>query len=46
MAAAARIEWAGVPIDVPMLARLRVGWDNIKARLVVEVDGRYGAPLH
>jgi DNA polymerase-1 len=42
MAAAAQMEWAGVPIDVPMLARLRAGWDGIKERLVAEVDGRYG----
>jgi hypothetical protein len=43
MAAAARMEWNGVPIDVPMLERLRAGWEGIKTRLVAEVDGRYGA---
>ena len=37
MAAAARMEWAGVPIDVPMLARLRAGWDGIK-----DAPGRRG----
>jgi hypothetical protein len=42
MAAAARMEWNGVPIDVPMLERLRAGWEGIKTRLVAELDGRYG----
>ena len=42
MAAAARMEWAGVPIDTAMLGRLRAGWGGIKARLVAEVDARYG----
>ena len=42
MAAAARMEWAGVPIDVEMLARLRAGWESIKAALVAEVDTQYG----
>ena len=42
MAAAARMEWTGVPIDAAMLARLRAGWGGIKARLVAEVDARYG----
>ena len=42
MAAAARIEWAGVPIDTVMLHRLRTGWGGIKARLVEDVDARYG----
>jgi hypothetical protein len=42
MAAAARMEWAGVPIDMPMLARLRAGWESIKAALVTEIDSRYG----
>ena len=28
MAAAARMEWTGVPIDTAMLARLRAGWDG------------------
>jgi DNA polymerase-1 len=42
MAAAARMEWYGTPIDMPMLARLRAGWESIKAALVAEVDSRYG----
>lgn len=42
MAAAARMEWTGVPIDVEALARLRANWDAIKARLVREVDRDYG----
>jgi hypothetical protein len=41
-AAVARMEWAGVPIDVGALARLRAGWDDIKGRLVSAIDGRYG----
>ena len=31
MAAAARMEWTGVPIDAAMLERLRAGWGGIKA---------------
>jgi hypothetical protein len=42
MAAAAAIEWNGVPIDVPALARLRDGWEGIKARLIAEIDTAYG----
>src|SRR5262249_18370624 len=41
MAAAARIEGAGVPVDVEALARLRTEWDRIKGRLVAAVDARY-----
>jgi hypothetical protein len=42
MAAAARMEWAGVPIDTDTLGRLRVEWDSIKTRLVAEVDRDFG----
>jgi hypothetical protein len=42
MAAAAVIEWQGIPIDTPALARLRDGWDNIKTRLIDEIDADYG----
>ena len=42
MAAAARIEWAGVPMDTDLLARLRAGWDSIKLDLVRAVDKDYG----
>jgi hypothetical protein len=40
--AAARMEWAGVPIDVESLDRLRDGWDRIKNRLIRAVDADYG----
>jgi DNA polymerase family A len=42
MAAAARMEWNGVPIDVVALERLQRHWEAIKARLVAAVDDRYG----
>jgi len=42
MAAAARMEWAGVPIDAATLGRLREHWPAIKSRLVSAVDHRYG----
>jgi hypothetical protein len=42
MAAAARMEWAGVPIDTEALERLRHGWDRIQVRLIAEVDKDYG----
>mgnify|MGYP001807102681 CR=1 FL=1 len=42
MAAVARMEWVGVPIDVTTLDQLRTGWDHIKAELVRRVDRQYG----
>jgi DNA polymerase I len=42
MAAVAGLEWAGVPIDVPTLRRLRAGWDTIQGGLIAEVDSRFG----
>jgi hypothetical protein len=42
MGAVARMEWAGVPIDTEMLARLRDGWELIQDRLIQSVDSQYG----
>jgi hypothetical protein len=42
MAAVARMEWTGIPIDVGTLTRLLEHWDTIKAALVAEVDARFG----
>jgi len=42
MAAVARMERAGVPIDVDILARLRRHWRGIRGRLVADVDRRFG----
>jgi DNA polymerase I len=42
MAAAARIERAGVPIDTDTLARLRADWDGMKSALIERVDVSYG----
>jgi hypothetical protein len=42
MAAAARMEWTGVSIDVEVLGRIRPGWNDIKARLIAAVDAHYG----
>jgi hypothetical protein len=42
MAAVARMERTGVPIDVPHLDRLRAGWDGLKGRLIGAVDAAYG----
>ena len=41
MAAAASMEWNGVPLDVDALVHLRIYWDRIKAKLVREVDRDY-----
>jgi hypothetical protein len=41
MAAAAVIEHNGVPIDVPMLNRLRGCWTDIQDRLIAEIDRDY-----
>jgi hypothetical protein len=42
MAAVAAIEHAGVPIDMPMLERLRQQWTNIQDQLITEIDADYG----
>ena len=42
MAAAASIEHAGVPIDGPMLRRLRERWTTIQDQLIAEIDADYG----
>jgi hypothetical protein len=42
MAAAARMEWNGVPIDTGALAQLRDRWDDIKYQLISEIDRAYG----
>lgn len=41
MAAAAKIEWAGVPIDAGTLGRLRTHWQPIQERLIAAVDADY-----
>jgi hypothetical protein len=42
MSGAARMEWAGVPIDVPRLELLRQHWNNIQDSLIAEIDVDYG----
>jgi hypothetical protein len=42
MGAVARMEWAGVPIDVGTLSRLRSGWESVQDRLIRSVDSRFG----
>jgi hypothetical protein len=42
MAAAARMEWTGVPLDTDALCKLRDQWDRIKGRLIAAVDTKYG----
>jgi DNA polymerase-1 len=42
MAAAARIERAGVPIDTATLGRLRRHWGDIQDRLIADIDTDYG----
>jgi DNA polymerase-1 len=41
MAAVARMEHAGVPVDVNTLGWLRRGWNQIKTELIARVDGEY-----
>ena len=41
-AAVAHMEHVGVPIDMPLLERLRASWNTIKLGLVAEVDRDYG----
>jgi hypothetical protein len=42
MVASARMEFAGIPIDVPTLEKLRTRWDGIKGELIAEIDADYG----
>jgi hypothetical protein len=42
MAAVARMEWVGVPVDAAALVRLRKNWTPIKARLIAAVDADFG----
>jgi hypothetical protein len=41
MAAAAAMEFAGVPIDVPTLGELREHWTDIQDDLIAEIDAQY-----
>lgn len=42
MAAVARIEHVGIPIDVPTLTILRHSWESLKTALIENVDVQYG----
>jgi hypothetical protein len=42
MAAAAAMEHNGVPVDVPMLDRLRQNWTTIQDQLIADIDVDYG----
>jgi DNA polymerase-1 len=42
MVAVACMEYAGVPLDMPTLSRLRAHWDDIKLKLIAEIDADYG----
>jgi hypothetical protein len=41
MKAVARMEMAGVPVDVPTLDRLRANWEAIQDRLIADVDRKF-----
>ena len=41
MAAAARMEWNGVPIDTAMLAQFRAHWTDIQDALIARIDADY-----
>ena len=40
--AAARMESFGIPVDLPLLERLRANWESIQDRLIEDVDKDYG----
>ena len=42
MVAVARMEYAGVPIDVPTLNLLQQNWTNIQDELIASIDAGYG----
>jgi DNA polymerase-1 len=41
MTAVARMEWGGVPIDVPRLELLRQHWNGLQDTLIAEIDADY-----
>jgi hypothetical protein len=41
MAAVAKMEAAGIPVDAPLLTRLRASWEPIQERLIRELDGGF-----
>ena len=42
MAAASAMEWNGVPIDMATLELLRTHWNDIKDRLITDIDADFG----
>ena len=42
MQAVARMESVGIPVDLPLLERLRAGWDSIQDDLIADVDEDFG----
>lgn len=42
MAAAARMEWAGVPIDTDALTQFREKWQTVQSLLIERIDKNYG----
>jgi hypothetical protein len=42
MAAVARMEWNGIPIDTDSLTQLRDGWGGIQEEFIRRLDARYG----
>ena len=40
--AVARMESVGVPVDLPLLERLRANWESIQDDLIEDVDEDYG----
>ena len=42
MKALAEVEWNGVPLDTEILSKLRDNWDNIKEKVISEIDANYG----
>ncbi len=42
MVAAAKMEWAGIPIDTDTIAQLRQHWEEIKTELIRHVDANFG----
>src|SRR6516225_2821279 len=42
MAAVARMEHEGVPVDMELLVKLRNNWEAIQDKLIAEVDKEYG----
>lgn len=42
MAAVAKMEWNGIPVDAPLCNRIKASWEDIQSQLIEDIDRPYG----